>query len=72
MFEKRETETENEECVIEVYTLHLGLKNWSVMSEKNPCRGRIQANSNLGHVVIFWLIHKNSFELEIIYIRDYL
>ena len=72
MFEARESETEIEQHVIEVYALHLRLKNWRIMGVKVPCRWRIQVSSNPEQEAMSWVIHKSLVELEIIYIRDYL
>ena len=72
MFEARESETEIEQHVIEVYDIHLRLKNWRIMGVKVPCRWRIQVSSNLEQEAMSWVIHKNLVELEITYIRDYL
>ena len=46
MFEARESETEIEQHVIEVYALHLRLKNGRIMGVNVPCRRRIQVSSN--------------------------
>ena len=72
MFEARESETEIEQHVIEVYDIHLRLKNWRTMGVKVLCRRRIQVSSNLEQEAMSWVIHKNLVELEITYIRDYL
>ena len=60
MSEKHENRKE-EECVIKVFPWKLKYNG-----RKAACRQRIQVSSNLEQVVMFWLINKNSVELEII------
>ena len=47
MFEKRESETENQKSMTKVPALHLRLQNWGLMWEKVPGKRTIQASSNL-------------------------
>ena len=49
LFEKVESEKENEESVIKGPTLHLRLRLWG----KAPCRWKIEVSSNLAQVVMF-------------------
>ena len=69
MFEKRESETENDEGK---YDAHFRLKNWGIMVDEDPCKERIQVSSDLEQVVVFWLVGKNLVKLETIYITGYL
>ena len=43
MLEKRESETENEDCGIKLHTLHLRLKNCGIMGGKGLCRRKIHS-----------------------------
>ena len=54
MLEKSESETEDEDCVINVNALHLRLENWDVTGEKTLCSWRIQVPRSLEQVVS-WL-----------------
>ena len=65
MFEKRESETQNKQCMIKVYKT-LSTLDWKIviMGKKDPCRRISQVSSNLEQVVMFWLITINLVELE--------
>ena len=47
MLEKRESETENEDCGIKLHTLHLRLKNCGIMGGKVFADGKFIASGNI-------------------------
>ena len=55
MFEIFESETENDNCEIKKYALHLRLKNCSILADKAPCRRRSQISNNYKQVDL--LVH---------------